>query len=183
MHFRRVHVVDKKIKCDFCPRTFFQISNLEIHLLQCQMDYQQEKCEFCDSILKSKKQLAQHINNIHKGETFDEKCEICEKSFKDKGKLKLHYKVHQKEKPFQCNSCVHSFSSMQHLQMHIKSIHSKIKDQQCHLCGKSFSLANSLKTHIRLVHDKLKSFKCEFCDESFVLSQDFKKHLRMVHSS
>ena len=68
------------------------------------------KCQICDSSLKSKRNLKNHIASVHERKK-PFKCIICDTSFTTKQSLKNHIaSVHEGKKPFQCNICDANFA-------------------------------------------------------------------------
>ena len=64
--------------------------------------------------------------------------------------------VHEGKKDFQCDHCGKSFTAVQTLKKHVKSVHEGIIiKHECHMCDKSFVEKTGLKRHIRIIHDKI----------------------------
>lgn len=108
-------------------------------------------CNICGLILKSNKNLNEHIQAIHEApNTRDYKCDECGKEYK----------------------------TLRVLSKHKRYTHSKYEKISCEKCGKLFTNLKTLSTHIKLVHDKVKPFKCEFCDSTFGRNDYLKSHTK-----
>ena len=60
---------------------------------------------------------------------------------------------------------------------HILSVHERKRPFQCNTCSASFSQKGGLRTHIALVHVGMKSFKCAICSKSYKTKQSLKLHI------
>ncbi|AAQ99097.1 unknown [Neodiprion lecontei nucleopolyhedrovirus] len=74
------------------------------------------KCDLCNYTYKSKSQLCEHIKRKHRFRPF--LC-FCGRSFTKKKTLIIHYRIHIKEKPFQCTICNRCFNQAIHLYKHV----------------------------------------------------------------
>ena len=96
----------------------------------------QYKCETCESIFKSMRNLRVH-KVVHTGEK-NFKCKVCGQSFKYKSELARHDKSHTGKKCFKCDECDKSFYLRQELIRHEK-VHVQKKPFECKICKKCFS--------------------------------------------
>ena len=131
------------MNCEYCKSEFKTKSALNNHknkakyclILQRKIEPKEQlfKCNLCDKILSSKRNL-----EIHK-----EKCE-GKKGKKDKKEL------------FQCDYCNKILSSKQYLESHVKKCEI-IKDEeifQCEYCEKILSTKQKLEYHINICNKK-----------------------------
>ena len=78
-------------------------------------------CSLYEKKFPSKHALKNHRSTVHEGKI---RCDTCNYSSNHKQNLKLHIKnVHTKDKPYKCNLCSSSFSSITRLTSHIKANH------------------------------------------------------------
>ena len=61
------------------------------------------------------------------------------------------------------------------------AVHDKIKPFKCDSCEVEFTFKSSLTIHISAVHEKKKDFKCNSCDKTFSLKYNLGRHFRVVH--
>ena len=62
-------------------------------------------------------------------------------------------------------------------------VHEKLRPFKCESCGKGFAEKSKLKIHVQAVHEKLKLHNCGFCDKCYALKKDLKYHLKTVHEN
>ena len=91
------------------------------------------KCELCENVFASEKDLNGHINIIH--ETEKNTCKTCGKSFRHGANLKKHEDVHRAGAPniFKCKKCEKVFGKKLNLQLHFTAIHGD-KIFNCNQC-------------------------------------------------
>ena len=114
-----------------------------------------------------KDDLERHVKNIH--EKFKPyKCDSCDKSFSEEYYFKIHLTtVHEKIKVFKCDSCEKRYVFRSHLLRHIRTIHENIKAFECEYCDKSFSTNQNLVAHLKTIHENIKAYNCEVCKKCF----------------
>ncbi|XP_050425422.1 zinc finger protein OZF-like [Adelges cooleyi] len=127
-HIKIIHEGEKPFECDICQESFPRKYNLTSHYIH-----------HVDKI-KSKAQLIHISNKKHL-------CKVCQKSFFDERSLRRHEWIHQKNKPFQCDTCKLSFHRKDTLVVHIRSYHTGEKLFKCDICDKSFFEKNVLVRH------------------------------------
>ena len=89
--------------------------------------------------------------------------------------------VHEKQKPYKCESCDSSFAQGAHLRAHVTAIHLGIKPYKCEICDANFGSYNAHEYHVRSVHNKIKPFSCEHCGEKYSGKQNLKHHIARKH--
>ena len=115
-------------------------------------------------------------------------CIICKKNYKTKANLKEHIQnIHRRDNQdlvvFHCHfrGCNKSFLEQDKFEVHIKTIHNARESGKCDICGKLFVDYRKNNRHIRSVH---KSFdlevECKFCKKRFSTLQALKAHLGSV---
>ncbi|KAF5307813.1 hypothetical protein FQR65_LT06685 [Abscondita terminalis] len=87
----RMHKQTKSFKCDNCPKTFTQASNLNAHVNRFHM----KKCKLCNKRFSSLNLLEAHQKMHTMKEFFS--CPICSKCVKLKSSLKRHIKKNHPE--------------------------------------------------------------------------------------
>ena len=127
------------------------------------------KLKVCPRKLSSKKSTF-HKNNINKNlnmKVHDDlkpfKCNFCLNSYSSMSSLKEHMKIHGDLKVFTCDVCFMDFFEESSLAKHYKT-HKKDKTFACPICNKTFDKKTSLVQH-QLVHSDTKYFKCSCCTE------------------
>ena len=106
-------------------------------------------CDICSKSYKSKGNLTQHIQSVHKGLKFP--CDQCVYQATTKENLWAHLRsVHEKIK-YPCDQCQHSATTKGDLKSHARSVHEGIK-YPCSQCDKQFTKQANLKTHNESVH-------------------------------
>ena len=147
-------------------------------------------CDECDFRSKTPGSLKFH-KLTHKTDVLQ--CDKCEKVFKHALSLYKHdLHIHQKVKPFKCDVCDYTCSTLHSLQSH-QQVHTFVF-YRCDTCGKIIKRLQNLKKHMRLKHktnpnkyypqmaDKdigqllSKSCICVVCNQEFKT-----KHLLMIH--
>lgn len=104
---------------------------------------------------------------------------LCGKAFNQPYYMTIHMRIHQKEKPYQCNLCGVSFVTSSHLGRHMKS-HNNIKPHRCKECDRAFILPGHLQDHIRSQHTLERPFKCDDCGNTFSRRKLLRQH-RQLH--
>ena len=87
---------------------------------------------------------------------------------------------HNKQRPFQCDQCKKSFTSLSHLGRHMV-VHTGEKPYCCRVCGKRFPRGDYILSHIRC-HRRDKVHKCSVCSQTYVDWVAFIEHC-LTHDS
>lgn len=85
-----------------------------------------------------------------------------------------------KEKRYACNQCDMSFSRLQSVVRHKKTVHQRIRSHACTQCDKRFSTNRYLKLHL-LAHSGERQYACDQCDKKFILECSLKLHKQAIH--
>jgi KRAB domain-containing zinc finger protein len=70
-----------------------------------------------------------------------------------KWSIKTGVCVHERIKPFKCNTCEYENAWKCYLKQHIKSVHERIKPFNCNICNYKAAEKSTLKRHIRSIHE------------------------------
>ena len=145
-------------------------------------------CPECDKSFARRPHLEGHLSALHGiGETYS--CEPCQRTFKTwdsfrEHKRKIHEGIKKKKLDIvKCDICLHTCTSKESLDRHIKMKHFGIKVYTCDQCDDtSLSSKQSLKIHMERVHKNSKpTFKCNTCKGKFFSQALLNKHIRTVH--
>lgn len=79
--------------------------------------------------------------------------------------LTQHFRVHTKERPFNCHLCPKDFSAKSNFNEHVKTYRVE-RPYKCHLCDKCFALNATLKDHL-CTHTGEKKYQCPICFKRF----------------
>ena len=109
----------------------------------------------------------------------EHKCDVCDDIFHSKKELILHFdSQHEDLKRFKCDFCNESFGTSRELRNHGKIHNGLDVIPECPDCGKTFKLKASLKRHITEKHKQSKPHKCDKCGRIFSRETGFKKHIQ-----
>ena len=145
-------------------------------------------CIICKKNYKTKANLKEHIQNIHRRD--DQDLEVfycrfwrCNKSFLDQEKFKFHLKtIHNVRESAKCNICGKYFGCFRKKNRHIRNVHKSFDfEVECKSCLKRFSTLTALKAHMRKLNHK--QIRCKICVNhlGFYNKEEFKEHLNLVH--
>ena len=92
--------------------------------------------------------------------------------------------VHEKQKPYKCETCNKAFSQRVSRDMHYKRIHGTLeKPHKCAICDMCFAFPAGLKHHMEKGHDGKKPmpkpFFCKVCEKDVL---DKAEHIKELHS-
>ncbi|XP_012266597.2 uncharacterized protein LOC105692156 isoform X2 [Athalia rosae] len=179
---------DEKPKaCTYCNERFIHMASLTRHMRRAHNrrfvpDAQRENENVECPICKCiylRSSLAVHMR-VHNGERPYE-CQVCSKAFSTKWNLQLHKWTHaaRSTKPFKCNQCSAAFYRHSDYTAHMNS-HRNVRPYTCNYCGAQFIRKYNCLRHVK-EHEENKSYTCDICNKTFHRSYYLKEHLR-VHS-
>ncbi|XP_072766075.1 uncharacterized protein [Anoplolepis gracilipes] len=179
---------DEKPKaCTYCNERFIHMASLTRHMRRAHNrrfvpDAQRESENVECPICKCiylRSSLAVHMR-VHNGERPYE-CQVCSKAFSTKWNLQLHKWTHaaRSTKPFKCNQCSAAFYRHSDYTAHMNS-HRNVRPYTCNYCGAQFIRKYNCLRHVK-EHEESKAYTCDVCNKTFHRSYYLKEHLR-VHS-
>ena len=182
-----LHTGKQLHQCQHCTKVFTRADKLRIHQLsqhpelsnpgEVALSKSRHKCDSCDMTFAYKSYLTAHIKIVHeKAKPFS--CETCGKKFAKQHRLKEHLPIHSGEKAFKCEICKKEFSRKQTLKNHMK-YHTGENLFPCDMCGQEFNVRVNLVEHMR-VHTGEKLFECHKCGKKFARKYSYKVHMRDV---
>lgn len=121
----KVHSIDSHpLKCDHCPKSFFQKHNLCYHLLRTHSTVRKLKCNEC----KFETINVFLLNHHKKSHSKLIGCNLCGAKFSYAATLKVHKQnVHASTKNVNCELCDAKFTSVTYMKKHIQRTHGKIQ--------------------------------------------------------
>ena len=202
-HLRAVHF-GYKYECGQCQKQLSSAFALKKHVTKIHMktlksnpdSFDEELCECCGEMFKSKEALKTHMdayNELEQNEDTDlpdlnpELCESCGQMFETKEALESHIQnEHNKSKECYleselCESCGDIFNSLEALNDHKKSNHSKVQRRRL-----SIRLDRlSAKTINQYLSSKKETVSdpgwCLKCEKGFGTRANLKQHDKIVH--
>ncbi|XP_053970621.1 uncharacterized protein LOC128872198 [Hylaeus volcanicus] len=179
---------DEKPKaCTYCNERFIHMASLTRHMRRAHNrrfvpDAQRESENVECPICKCiylRSSLAVHMR-VHNGERPYE-CQVCSKAFSTKWNLQLHKWTHaaRSTKPYKCNQCSAAFYRHSDYTAHMNS-HRNVRPYTCNYCGAQFIRKYNCLRHVK-EHEENKAYTCDVCNKTFHRSYYLKEHLR-VHS-
>ena len=136
-------------------------------------------CSICQTVLKTKKNLREHLRRHNSTEDRPFECPECKKRFVTKTELTRHSRVHSDDRPHVCNICGKKFRQPGHLHTH-KLLHSGERPYGCSLCDAKFTTSSLLKNHEMSQHSEERAYQCH-CGMTFKTRNNLRRH-RAVHS-
>ncbi|XP_059054703.1 gastrula zinc finger protein XlCGF57.1-like isoform X2 [Achroia grisella] len=195
------------LTCTLCYETFFDHSELEIHV----STTHRFQCSKCKMYKNSEEDLVKHMDRMHKKYLCKEcgkccqgldklrsheqkhvtrnECPKCGKSYATKDFFIKHVKLCLEDlidphpirsnikKTFICSTCNKGYSTVGGLRVHMRFVHGNAKPHICNYCGKKFTAPSYLKTHL-IKHTGEKNFKCDICSNRFVSKEALLYHTR-----
>ena len=106
-------------------------------------------------------------------------CTLCTKSFSSEQHLNIHLKWHNGERPYPCPECGIKMKYKGSLLVHMR-LHTTQplpKPYKCLTCEKGFAKCSDLERHLR-IHSGEKPFSCEECGKTFREKAHLDSHVR-----
>ena len=101
IHVKAVHEKVKNHLCNLCGKSFFNVKDMEMHVKR--HGVKDMACEICGNLFYCSLDLRRHMK-VHSEPTIE--CEVCSKRFYTNSKLKMHIKIrHEGAKDFFCDYC------------------------------------------------------------------------------
>ncbi|KAE8750752.1 hypothetical protein FOCC_FOCC002462 [Frankliniella occidentalis] len=170
-----------RLQCETCGRRFNKETTMEKH--QCAVVAKSKekrafRCLQCKKAYTSEDRLLFH-QQFHDGAPAN-LCIPCGKMFETESALYHHSRsVHQREKPFVCETCGKRFHSNARLKTHM-NFHTGDRPFPCKMCDKKFMDKDTLMSHM-VVHMNVKPYQCEHCGTYCGRKHLLKKHLALFH--
>lgn len=103
IHVKAVHEKIKNHLCNLCGKSFFNIKDMEMHVKR--HGVKDMACEICGNLFYCSLDLRRHLK-IHSEPTISCSADGCEKRFYTNSKLKTHIKIrHEGAKDYFCDYC------------------------------------------------------------------------------
>ena len=167
--YLRYHLVMNHFACSHCDKTFPSKKEVFEHMIEVH-DQKQLHCDICDYTTIFKSKLSRH----------SVQCSGREKSQKHKSTISK-YKNFYKEESSKCNDCKIRFTASSTL-----FYHKWAKHQKCAKCDIRFENLEELKNHSKSIHGIKPLFqrniKCSECDHSSMNSSNHKYHMTSKHN-
>lgn len=185
-HHQEVHDEKRTFDCRYCPRKYKTMYGRTRHE-RLHFAIQAEKCKTCGEKFKDLADLKNHLQSVHKMESFERtamsgrgrgrpshlqmlhagpadttNCGICNKVVR-KSTLPGHLQRHE-GRMFTCPLCgkvMAELSKYSHMRLHTGQ-----KDYKCTYCSKAFFNGPALKVHMR-THTGERPIKCRYCERGF----------------
>ncbi|CAL8114587.1 unnamed protein product [Orchesella dallaii] len=143
VHVKYIHESNKKHICIFCKKGFYQVSDLNIHILR-HIGERHHWCNICEMECSTPGVLQVHKIKHTKLRPF--KCPQCPRTFKMSRYMKYHMKKH-KRSSVNCIICSKKLSCKTDLLKHVKC-HLNEKPWFCSNCDAEFKRNDELKRHL-----------------------------------
>ncbi|XP_014273151.1 zinc finger protein 665 [Halyomorpha halys] len=153
--------------CQLCNRPFKGKTELELHIPQCHLRYNEEdnlKCKKCNLNYEDLQTLREHLVS-HGVSMKPHLCSFCPKSYNRLIDKVIHERVHTKSKPHSCNECGRCFRLRNSLVAHIR-IHTGERPFKCSFCSRSFRTKHLQRSHLS-THSGIHQYKCSYCNKQF----------------
>lgn len=134
-------------------------------------------CFLCEKQFKSKRKVAEHLNDHRGPKGFN--C-ICEKTFTSLALFSLHIKRTHRLQSFECPYCSRIFYGLHLLRVHWKKDHGLSHPYTCTICQKGYPREPMILEHINS-HTGLRPHKCDRCEKAYPSLYSLKEHINIHH--
>jgi hypothetical protein len=192
-------------KCEHCPKTFKNKSELVKHITRNHFQYHPMfDCDQCHNKYSRLSELSRHKRCVHKPLPRNQ-CNYCGKDFLRKDHLSAHvFGVHENGQIYNCEKCNTKFNKKSNFDRHQsssktgngssnyqcndceisfctgKQMHAHLNDHiglSCEYCGEKFKRNFVLQRHVR----NRKVLKCTYCDQDYCNEPSLRKHTYQLH--
>ncbi|XP_036321265.1 LOW QUALITY PROTEIN: zinc finger protein weckle-like [Rhagoletis pomonella] len=196
-----------KYECNICHKKYKNPTSYRKHTSEkhnMEPDIPDFKCETCDKIYPTQRQLELHArSHLALEDKLDIPCPYCDRKFTKVAVMRQHVQgIHENKKPYVCEECGRSMKTLAALSEH-KLVHTDDTPYECEVCQKAFKTKARLKVHLEthtlssficpecglslntrrtlkmhmIVHSDAKRYKCDFCPTAFKRAKALKNHL------
>lgn len=159
----------KQFVCKMCTQGFDSKECLEKH--NDKFHSRRYLCIICGKHLKTKRNFEYHLTTHVETKKFPCPIPDCNKSYNSEAFLSDHMNAHTGLKPYVCNTCKRTYSTVASLSHHKSTC---CKDVKCQLCNKKFSSKTALSDHEQSQHGH-KHLVCE-CGKVFKWRTNLIRH-------
>lgn len=134
------------------------------------------RCEECDLILDTSKNLFLHKRSAHMKQNRNENrtCSYCGKLFKTVNAVQKHENKH-KGVVFPCEICKKQLSTKHQLSVHMR-YHTGEYTHKCEECGKEYYNNKAFRQHMEAEHKGIR-YMCEYCPSVLRSKRYWKDHM------
>jgi len=201
LHYRTVHLGEKKFPCVDCGKAFSRQENLQRHQQAVHLKEKRFKCTTCGLTFSLKQHLTGHVDAVHLGKR-PFLCKDCGATFAQSCQLKSHIKLrHTTDAPrYTCPypGCLSSFTSNKSVNYHLMD-HTGLRPFPCpyESCNERFKVQWKVNHHIKtakkhaghrlaskFIDKHLLPFTCqvEGCVNRYETEVERDRHMEKLHT-
>ncbi|KAL4717937.1 hypothetical protein ACJJTC_001355 [Scirpophaga incertulas] len=142
------------------------------------------KCEECPKLFKFKKNYLKHCNNEHSKAPDSVSCTQCHVRCPNEKMLAEHIEETHNRTVYECEHCGKRFVRRAHVLRHMSQIGcdgSNISVYPCDICGAKFTRKDNLVVHLRYQHILRNVFTCKHCTYGTKNLSKLIKHWQETH--
>lgn len=142
----------RRFKCDLCPLTFIETTQLRRHELihrPDDPDSMKWSCDICGKRFRQNNTMRTHRLSHGDAQARKVHCEYCDATFLTKNGYRSHVGVHTGERPYSCGFCPMTFINTSSAAVH-RRIHAVNGLFECKICFQGFKTVNFLKCHMKV---------------------------------
>ena len=142
------------------------------------------ECDLCESVLKTKRSLNDHMNYKHVGIKYP--CDKCDFKAARKSNLRCHNLSKHSNEKLTCDQCSFQTFLPRQLELHKLSTHEGVR-YNCGQCDYKTVLESRLRAHKKSRHEGITEIPAKvpaICDEWRVKQSDvgtLRKHMKQMH--